>query len=764
MRRSAVSGPLAPPEPHSPPGPSPFSVEVGAPDGPQLDDTGLRPADILRLVIKHAFWVLLAAAIVPVLVGLWTARQPKVYEAQTTIVFDLSASNTLGKKVEGFDPYSNYLTNQELMETEFRVITSMRVAKQVVIDAGLDADPAFVASALPGLPPERATVDLLSEVVRQRIKVDPVKGTHLAVVRFEDTDATRAQRLVSAVVSTYVRLSNEDSGGATGAALAYLSEQFEKLKLQLDASEMELHGFKMDRNLISVSLNDQSNMLREEIGALNQAVTASTIRRTQLLSRASALARVSTQNPDDVPASEFLQNETLSLLRQRYQATRGECETYKGQGKLEHHPDLVACRARLEDALQGFLSEVRNLQAAATRDAAVVASEVGGLQSLLDSAKGRALDLNLHEINYNRLHRNAASNEKLYQNVLERMKEVDLSRMINVKNIKTLDAPTLPGGPVRPKMSTNLLVGTLAGLFLGLVVAFLREAADRTVKTPADIETKLRVPSLGLLPSSAAARPARTAGRRRGAPVAPAAGPELLVHEQPASSMAEAARSIRSNILFMSPDRPPRIILVTSASPGEGKTTTATSLAITFAQSGSRVLLVDLDLRRPRLHRIFRIGSDHGITTVLLGESIDDAVSPSPVPNLYVLPAGPLPPNPAELLMSERMHDIIRQLGEKFDRVIIDSAPVNPITDALILSTRVDGTIFVVRAFQTSIDQVRHAIRRLVDVKSRLLGIVLNAVDFEKLEYRYYSYGYRYYGYGQEAESKGRRDSTAGAE
>jgi len=130
------------------------------------------------------------------------------------------------------------------------------------------------------------------------------------------------------------------------------------------------------------------------------------------------------------------------------------------------------------------------------------------------------------------------------------------------------------------------------------------------------------------------------------------------------------------------------------------------------------------------------------------------------VPNLYVLPAGPLPPNPAELLMSERMHEIIRQLGEKFDRVIIDSAPVNPITDALILSTRVDGTIFVVRAFQTSIDQVRHAVRRLVDVKSRLLGVVLNAVDFEKLEYRYYSYGYRYYGYGQEKEAGSGRDSV----
>jgi polysaccharide biosynthesis transport protein len=760
VRRSAGSDTLAPPEPPSTLAPGPNGAEVGAPDDTRFD-ADWRPADLLRLVIKHAFWVLLAAAVVPVLVGLWTARQPKVYEAQTTIVFDLSAANTLGKKVEGFDPYSNYLTNQELLETEFRVITSMRVAKQVIIDAGLDADPAFVAAALPGLPPERVTVDLLAESLRQRIKIEPVKGTRLAVVRFEDADAARAQRLVSTVVSTYIRLSNEDSGGATGAALAYLNEQFEKLKGQLDTSEMELHNFKLDRNLISVSLNDQSNMLREEIGALNQAVTASTIRRTQLLSRAAALARVSTQNPDDVPASEFLQNETLSLLRQRYQAARGECETFKGQGKLDHHPDVVACRSRLEDALQAFIAEVRNIQAAATRDAAVVASEVGGLSGLLESAKGRALDLNLHEINYNRLYRNAASNEKLYQNVLERMKEVDLSRMINVKNIKTLDAPILPGAPIRPKMSTNLLVGTLAGLFLGLVVAFLREAADRTIKTPADVESKLRITSLGLLPSSATGRQPKATPRRHGAPAEASTGPELLAHEQPTSSMAEAARSIRSNILFMSPDRPPRVILVTSSGPGEGKTTTATSLAVTFAQAGSRVLLVDLDLRRPRLHRIFRTGSDHGITTVLLGESIDDAVRPSPVPNLYVLAAGPLPPNPAELLMSERMHEIIGQLGEKFDRVVIDSAPVNPITDALILSTRVDGTIFVVRAFQTSIDQVRHAVRRLLDVKARLLGVVLNAVDFEKLEYRYYAYGYRAYGgYGQEG---GGRDSAAPA-
>jgi len=707
---------------------------------------------ILNIIVKHAFWVLLFAVSVPLIVGIWTAGQPRVYETSATILIELgnNAANTLGKNVETFDPYGNYFNNQELMETEFHIIRSMHVAKQVLADAGLDMDRDYINSVFPGVPPEKVSSDALAASIRDHIKVEPIKGTHLTVVKFEDTDPVRAQRLVTTVINTYTRLSNEEVGGATGAALAYLTEQLGKLRSELETSEMSLHDFKLNRNLISVSLNDQSNMLREEIGAFNQAVTAAGIRRAQLTSRATALAKVTTQNPDEVPAAEFLNNEVLQRLRGHYQQARADLENLRGLGKMDSHPEVVSTQGRLLDGLRAFIAEVRNLQAAATREATVAAAEVIGLQALLDSAKSRALDLNLQEIEYNRLNRATSTNEKLYQNVLERMKEVDLSRMVNGKVIKTLEAPMLPGSPIRPKMSVNLTIGAFAGLTIGLLMAFLRDWADRTVKSPADIESKLGLTSLGLLPESNSIKKSRNksgARRKRGTVSSGAEeGPELLAHRNPKGTLAEAVRTIRSNILFMSPDHPPRTILVTSAAPGEGKTTSATSLAITFAQAGSRTLIVDLDLRRPRLHRIFRTSSEKGITTMLLGDTLESAVHETQVPNLSVLPAGPIPPNPAELLISAKMKDLIKELSSKYDRVIIDSPPTNPITDAIILSTVVDGTIFVVRSHKTTFDQMRHAVRSISDVKSHVLGFIFNAVNLDTIEYKY-SYYYRAYHY-----------------
>jgi capsular exopolysaccharide synthesis family protein len=196
------------------------------------------------------------------------------------------------------------------------------------------------------------------------------------------------------------------------------------------------------------------------------------------------------------------------------------------------------------------------------------------------------------------------------------------------------------------------------------------------------------------------------------------------------------------------------MLLVTSASASEGKTTTAATLAITFAQTNARTLIVDLDLRRPRLHKIFDIGLEHGITSVMLGEeTLDEAIQPTSVPNLSVLPAGRIPPNPAELLMSDRLMDLLGQLRDRFDRIVIDSPPTNPVTDAVILSTKVDGTIFVVRSYVTTIDHVRHSLRSFRSVQGKLLGVILNVVDLRRLEYKY-SYNYRYYsGYGKYSEA-----------
>jgi capsular exopolysaccharide synthesis family protein len=276
---------------------------------------------------------------------------------------------------------------------------------------------------------------------------------------------------------------------------------------------------------------------------------------------------------------------------------------------------------------------------------------------------------------------------------------------------------------------------------------------------------------LGLLPSvqTQGAGPSygKRSRRKRGErdPVAaPQGKPELIVHDQPTSGVAEAARALRTNILFMSPDRQFRTLLVTSAAPSEGKTTVACCIAIAMAQAGRRVALFDCDMRRPRVHRVFGKTNEVGITTALIApETIDEIIRPTQVPNLSVITTGPIPPNPAEILHSEAFSTLLKSLSQRFDHIVIDSPPVAPVTDAAILSTRVDATILVVRAFKTSKELARRAVRSLRDVGNHNVGTVLNAVDFERREYGYYQYYYyRREGYAADSQHPGEStDDTA---
>jgi capsular exopolysaccharide synthesis family protein len=323
---------------------------------------------------------------------------------------------------------------------------------------------------------------------------------------------------------------------------------------------------------------------------------------------------------------------------------------------------------------------------------------------------------------------------------------------MNTNNIRLIDLPSEPKSPISPRVPTNVGIGFLAGLIIGVALALLRELLDNTLKTPEDVEKRLRVTFLGLLPEISEKdekdkeKDNRRRWRRRPKPDAKLP-PELVVHEDPASGIAEAARSLRTNLVFMNPDRPYRRILVTSAAPSEGKTTVATSIAISLAQSGQRVCIVDCDLRRPRLHRIFDRVGDVGLVNALVGEAtIDEVAKPTVVPNLCCIPCGPIPPNSADVVASEKFRKFLNELSEHFDRVVLDSPPVVAVTDSAILSTLVDGVIMVVRAHKTTVGLSKSGLRQLRDVDAPIAGAVLNAVNLRRNQYYYKDY-YYYRGY-----------------
>jgi capsular exopolysaccharide synthesis family protein len=705
--------------------------------------------EVWRTVRKYWATAVVTALSTVTAVAFFTFGQTRTYQASATIMFDPNPPRPLGKGVDtlvelGTGGYN--ASNREYFETQYRILQSMRVAMSVVQDLDLQHDASFIKMRAPsaGLPAANVTTAEAAEILRLRLTVEPVKESRLAVVRFDDADPARAQRILSTLVDTYVAQNLDTALESTNSAVDWLRAQLDKLKGDLESNEMALHEFKLDKNILSVAFDDQTNILREEMKQINDTLTHIRTKREEVAARRDELSHLKGDDPGDLPASELLQSSLLQMLRQRYEEARRDRDAVFAAGKGPHHPDAQAAEARVAATRKALLDEVHNIQHALDHDFNIIRKQEGGLAGLLERAKKQALDLNLLEIEFNRLRRSKDNTEKLYQLVLERTKESDLTRMMRINNIHIIDRPLLPRIPIKPRIPVNMIFGAIVGLTLGAAAALFRAILDRTIKTPDDVERDLNVTFLGLLPQIGNdVGPSRYSRRRRQKKTERVGSPDLIVHEHPRSGIAEAARAIRTNLMFMTPDQQLKTLLVTSSSPSEGKTTVACCIAIAMAQAGQRVVLVDCDLRRPRVHRVFKLGSDLGVTSSLLNGPLADDVIRTEVPNLSVIPAGPIPPNAAELFHSEKFRAFLADLTKRFDRVILDTPPVIAVTDAAVLSTFVDGVVLVVRGFKTAKDVARHGLRTLSEVGAKTLGIVLNAIDLDRHEYKYYHYYYR---------------------
>lgn len=745
---------------------------MDTPTAPQVPDRSAESEGTLTYTAAwrtiRKYWITAIVVFVTVLLGtvFYTLGQKRIFEAVVSLQFDPSPPRPLGSGVETVVDMgnSNYWDNQEYYETQFRVLQSRRVARAVVQELRLHEDPGFIfnepkdapARTMAPVDEESAALTLIS-----RVLVEPVKNSRLALVKYQDANPERARQIAATLAGTYLQMHMEDALTSTNSAADWLQGQSDNLKQDLESSELALHKYKEDKNILSVSLGDQTNMLRGEMEQLNETITTMKATREGLAARVDELRKVTSKDPELIPTSELLQNAALQRLRDEFLDAKRAANAAKVQGKGKNHPEMLAAESQQQLTRDALFEQIANIRAALESDLAVTVRQLKGLEALFEQANRQALGLNLLEIEFNRLMRAKNTTERLYGMVTERAKESDLTRALRVNNIRILDQPLLPAAPIRPNKFLNIALGALAGIFAGILVALLRGFLDRSVKTPDDLERDLGVTFLGLLPEisdeTVRQRYAKKDQKARGRKDPLPERSELIVHLRPSSGVAEAARAIRTNLIFMAPDRPYRSLLVTSAGPSEGKTTVAACIAIAMAQAGQRVCLIDCDLRRPRIHRIFRRPSDYGLTTAIVDGGMVEA-APTEVPNLFVIPAGPIPPNPAELLHSERFKAFMAHIQTQFDRVIIDSPPVVAVTDAVIMSTQVDGTILVVRAFSTNKDLARHAVRSITDVGAKMVGSVLNAVNLDRHEYKYSYYYYRREDYGSKGDEKGSGD------
>lgn len=726
-------------------------------------DLGAGVWEYLAIVRRRWLLILLVVVVSLGVAAFVTLRTTKVYRATATVRIEAQAPRVLGESVENVVEMGagGFWSNIEYYETQYKIITSRDVALRVVKQHQLNEDPAFL-----GVPPEaRAafkpdTFDAAAEVLQSMLQVEPIKDSRLALIHIDDTDPKRAQMLANAVAAAYVDKNLETMLKSTVDAVDWLSSQLDDARTKLSKSEEALLAYKQEHDILSIALEDKQNLIAAQMTEAAQRLMETRAKRIELQARKAAVSQAAkVADPLAVPIEALNDNLLVQQLKQKYaelSQERGELSSRYG----DKFPKLVELNAKMDQIRVDIGREVHNIIASVDAELETARNTEAGLTAALEEFKAQAQDLAVKEIPYNSLAREATNNAKVYEMLLGRSGEADLSRLLRVNNVDVLDAALLPEAPITPRVSLNLALALVIGLLLGVGLAVVLEFTDRTIKTQDDVDA-LGVPFLGIVPSIETSSThdgyyekdgLRRVKRRKAAPVEGDAKIDYdrYVHTHPKSQVAESLRSIRTNLMFMSTDRNLKRLLVTSPSPQEGKTTVAANLAIVMAQSGSRVLLVDTDMRRPRVHKAFGIERPRtGLSTMVLGES--DAASTirqTGVPNLDVLVCGPTPPNPSELIHTDAFQRVVDEVAALYDRVIFDSPPIGVVTDAAILSKLVDGTVLIIKSMRTTRDAAKHAVSVLRDIDSPILGVVLNDLNLADKKYgQHYYYYYKKYGY-----------------
>jgi capsular exopolysaccharide synthesis family protein len=712
------------------------------------------PVDVLRELVRELWrykWFVPAVAIVvTAVVAYVTMRKPRVYEATATLEYDPHPSQPLGRSIDDSSSRYGYWNNYEFYETQNFLLKSRAVAERVVRELSLHLDPAFNgvskqdAPTFKGVPIEAAAQGLAG-----RIRVAQIPDTRIVRVSVQDGDPERAQLLANAIAEAYIEKSLQDRLGSSSAALEWLGNQLTSLKSELESSELALYRFREENESLSASLQKREELIGSQLQAYTATLTQLQTDKVAAQARLSVLRGLVSASAD---RSQLAAVAPEDGTIQKLASARREAEADFARLSVTYGPSHPAVREAtvvLETITKQLESHVATIVDGVEAELARLAQTEAGIQRALDAVNQQGLELSLREIEYSRLERERTTKAELYALVMDKTAETDLTRALRVTNARVVERALKPMFAVSPKVRTAVTLGLMLGLLLGLGVAFIASQLDNKVRGASDLEER-GLTVLGIIPEfdgSAAAELPYGRRRRRRAKAESSATPDLIVHNEPRSTVAECCRTIRTNLTFQSADNPIRIIGVTSALPRDGKTTVAISLAIALAQSGKRVLIIDTDLRKPRLHKAFKLPPSAGVTSVLAGEStLEQATQSTGVPGLSLLQCGPLPPNPSELLHTKRFAELAKEARERYDSVVFDTPPLGAVTDPAIISSLVDGMLLVVRARVTTRAGVDSALRQLRAVSAPLLGGIINDVNLAEGSYGpYYAYYRGYY-------------------
>jgi polysaccharide biosynthesis transport protein len=730
-----------------------------------MDVQEIHLRDYLKVLKKRRFIIITFFIITVTVVVIGTFAMVPVYKAGTKILIEKNESNPLdNSSYIRFDP--------EFLETQYQIIKSFNVAKAVVKILALDTtyhdyffpeesesffselkkttkdflisllNPSSLEendttasetdSLLNNKTIELSAADQLAIYLTENIAVNPVRNTRIVSISFTEKNPVLASNIVNTFAKAYMEEVLEINMAYSSRKMKWMTKKAEEERRKLEKSEKALQKYMRQKDIITVE--NKITIIPQKLQDFSKRLTIVEEKRKELEEIKKKIDQLE-GNYDAIEALPgFASNASLQRLRSGLLKTDQHIEELsKKYGKK--HPAMIKAASEKIIFQDKWIQEIKKIINTKRNNYELALANERNLQTLLKNTKKEAQFLNENFIQHSILKREVESNRALYQSLIGEVKKQNMSNSSHSVNVWVVEPAMPPAFPDKPKKKINLLLALVLGLFGGIGLAFFIEYLDHTVKSVDELESKFNLKVLGTIPLFKA--------KKNKNPV------ESAVKTEPLSQIAESYKAVRTSILLSSADQPPKKLLLSSMSPQEGKSTSVANLSATMAENKQSVIVIDCDLRKPKIHKIFQLQNQVGVSTYLAGLSeLEETLHQDPhYPSIQYMPSGPIPPNPSELLNSKKFAKLIKEMEKRHDFIILDSPPILNVTDSLILTKLVDGLIIVCKAGQTNYDSMTKGLKLLNNVQAPILGALINGV--EKKHSGYYYYGYESY-YGEE--------------
>lgn len=719
-----------------------------------MEEQEIHLRDYFRVIQKRRYVVaaFFVTTLLAVVIG--TIRMTPIYEASTQVLVEKNQGTALTQRpyYDSYDP--------EFYETQRQLILSQSVARKVVKILDLDKkwktyfpekepklsfvktvkdkikglvkgadsgqDGAASAAAIPQEKPSQA--DLIAEMLRADITVTAVKESRLMNISFQSEHPDFARLVANTIADAYKEEIMAIQMDASGYALKWMTKKADEERANLARAEKALQQYMKQNDIVTVE--DKVTILPQQLSQLTTKLAEAEAQKNVVGNIYRQIEEVRDGKGDIESLPTIANHKGLQDIRENVRKAE-QVVTELSQKFGPKHPTMIEARTKLGDIVRQKNAEISKIIASVKNEYEVAQAQEASLRSALAGIKGDTQNLNEKMTEYNILKREVDTNRALYDALVMQTKEKGVTENTQKVNVWMTQVAQTPDAPVKPKPMRNILLGLVLGLFGGVGCAFFVEYLDNTVKDPEEAERRYEMSVVGVIELLKEGK-----------------NPDRFVLEEPASSFAESYKSLRTAVLLASADRPPKRLMITSMSPQEGKTTTAVNLARSIAQTDRRVLLIDADQRRPRLHKAFQLSNASGLSSYLSGTVNEVSVQSTEEAGLSVLTSGPIPPNPSELLGSQRFAQLLELLERQYDMILIDSPPVLSATDSLLISKLVESVLVVCLTGKTTYDRLHRGLKSLREINPNILGLVLNAMDMKKSNY------YSYYGYYQYYSAK----------